>query len=506
MSSNSNRIVAVLIWLGVSVILIASLAKLIGYFNTGADKKSMLNITPEQLIKHQPKIEWLPDQIVDARVINDYLRKDIETAYSQAWHILNQAMRNSNTSHLQDYYADEILERIIYELTDSSDFIKEQVDLQHTIQINHFALDNQLVAFRDSGVEVIKRIYKENDLISSHKSVFDFEVVMTLDDGRWRIRHMLRSSADVKDSAVSKLNRFDDLLDAIQNIKGVNYYPSNTPWFEFWPNYDEDIVKEDLYKAKELGFNTVRTFLQYGVFGEAHVSNEMLLKLEKFLDALSENNQKAVITLFDFPKSYELEEYTSTDRHLESILTRFESHPAILAWDLKNEPDLDFEIHGKQKVLDWLKFIADRAKMYDTNHPITIGWALPQNANNLASELDIVSFHYYDEPDNFSKSIGALKSEVGIKPLLLSEFGASSSRNIFNLFLQGESSQKATLSKLLVDAKKEKIGFLCWALFDFEKAPTEVFGRKPWIKLSQKKFGILKSDGSEKAVTSLFQE
>lgn len=506
MSSNSNRIVAALIWLGVSIILIALLAKLIGYFNTGADKQSMLNITPQQLLKHQPKIDWLPDQIVDGRIINDYLRQDIETAYTQAWHILNLAMRQGNTAHLGDYYTDEILERITQELSDSSDFVKEQVEVTHTIQINHFALDNQLVAFRDTDVELIKCVSRDGKLISSYNSKFDFDVVMTLEDGRWRIRHMVRSSADMKDNAERKLNRFSDLLDDIQNIKGVNYYPSNTPWFEFWPNYDDDIVKEDLHKAQELGFNTVRTFLQYGVFGEAHVSNEMLLKLEKFLDELNENNQKAIITLFDFPKSYELEEYTSTDRHLESILTRFESHPAILAWDLKNEADLDFEIHGKQKVIDWLKFIADRAKVYDTNHPITIGWALPQNAANLASDLDIVSFHYYDEPENFSNSIGALKSEVGIKPLLLSEFGASSSRNIFNLFLQGESSQKATMSKLLVDAGKEKIGFLCWALFDFEKAPTEVFGRKPWIKLSQKKFGILKSDGSEKAVTSLFRE
>ena len=506
MSSNSNKIVAAIIWLGISVILLAVLAKLIGYFGTGADKQSMLNITPQQLLKHQPKIDWLPDQIVDGRIINDYLRQDIETAYTQAWHILNLAMRQGNTSHLGDYYTDEILERITQELSDSSDFIKEQVDVKHTIQINHFALDNQLVAFRDSNVELIKRISKEGALLSSYKSTFDFDVVMTLDDGRWRIRHLVRSSTDVNDVTESSTIKYDVLLEEVQKVKGVNYYPSNTPWFEFWPKYDNDIVKDDLLKAKELGFNTVRIFLQYGIFGEAQVSNEMLFKLEMFLDVLHSNNQKAIITLFDFPKSYELEDYTSTDRHLESILSKFNSHPAILAWDLKNEPDLDFEVHGKQKVLDWLSFIAQRAKVYDNTHPITIGWALPQHADNLASNLDIVSFHYYDAPENFSKSIGELRSKLGNKPLLLTEFGASSSRNLFNLFLQGESSQKATVSKLLSNFEQENLGFLCWTLYDFEKAPSEVFGRKPWIKLSQKKFGILKSDGSDKAVTSLFKE
>jgi endo-1,4-beta-mannosidase len=48
---------------------------------------------------------------------------------------------------------------------------------------------------------------------------------------------------------------------------------------------------------------------------------------------------------------------------------------AILAWDLKNEPNLDFENRDKSNVLSWLEHMITVVKENAPNHLVTIGWS-----------------------------------------------------------------------------------------------------------------------------------
>ncbi len=63
-----------------------------------------------------------------------------------------------------------------------------------------------------------------------------------------------------------------------------------------------------------------------------------------------------------------------TIAHLRGIVTTVKNYPAVIAWDLKNEPDLDFKSPGKQEVLSWLSQTARYLKQLDPTHSITIGW------------------------------------------------------------------------------------------------------------------------------------
>ncbi|GAW89159.1 glycosyl hydrolase family 5 [Flavobacterium psychrophilum] len=52
--------------------------------------------------------------------------------------------------------------------------------------------------------------------------------------------------------------------------------------------------------------------------------------------------------MFDFYSDYTLESWTLTSRHAEKIVSEFKKHKAVLAWDIKNEPNLDFENRNKK--------------------------------------------------------------------------------------------------------------------------------------------------------------
>ena len=90
-----------------------------------------------------------------------------------------------------------------------------------------------------------------------------------------------------------------------------------------------------------------------------------------------------MVTLFDFYGDYNVLNWTLTHRHAEQIVSTFKDHNAILAWDIKNEPDLDFDSRHKETVIAWLNQMIQEIKKFDPNHFVTIGWSSPEAALNL---------------------------------------------------------------------------------------------------------------------------
>ena len=217
------------------------------------------------------------------------------------------------------------------------------------------------------------------------------------------------------------------------------------------------------------------------------------------------NNLKVVITLFDFYGNYDIKDWTLTNHHAEYIVSHFKNHSALLAWDIKNEPDLDFESRGKNKVLSWLRQTIATIKKIDPQHEITIGWSSPEAAINLNDEVDFVSFHFYKKVSEFSEAYSDLKKQVPNKPLILQEFGYSSYDGFWNVFTGSEEDQKEYMDAIIQILDKEKIPYLFWTLHDFEEIPTSVVGRLPWRKAQQKHFGILDSNLKPKPVYSIFK-
>jgi len=290
----------------------------------------------------------------------------------------------------------------------------------------------------------------------------------------------------------------------IENIKGINYYPQASPWLEFWMEYDSKIIRKDLLSIKKLGMNTVRVFVPSDGVVPGLQFSVMMDKLESLLNECVEMELDAVVTLFDFPVSFDLDYYTRSEKQLEDLLTRFKTHPAIFAWDLKNEPDLDFERHGKKKVMQWLEYLIERARVYDPNHLLTIGWSSPEAAVNHSRDLDFVSFHYYRDPKMLTLDMLKLKQAVNNKPILLGEFGIPSNKKWYKPMGYSKEEQSDYLSKMKREMEINEIPYLLWTLHDFDDIPTEVFGYKKWFHAKQKYFGLLDRNGKKKPAYHVF--
>ena len=280
--------------------------------------------------------------------------------------------------------------------------------------------------------------------------------------------------------------------------QGVNYYPQKTPWKRFWPSYDKNIVSKDLRLIKRLGFNIVRIFIgDSDLTGEKRTMHR-IGQLRNFLDLAQQRGLKVIVTLFDFMGDYSMQGNASTKRQLRLLMTSFCNHRAIFAWDIKNEPDLDFREDSAQ-VVQWLGRVLEQARRYDTCHLFTIGWAHPENASLLADKVDFVSFHSYRRPDSLSADLTRLLLRSGGKPVVLEEFGVPTYAGTKDSEAEREGQQAHYFSAIRkVLFQHGNIPWLVWTLYDFPEGMVPAPGRSAIQRAEQSRFGILRPDGSFK--------
>ena len=474
-------------------ILLFLISSLYTYLNTGADRSKMLHTEIKKIDQYLPKIKWA-DNGNEGREINDQTLKNIENDYLDAWHVKHIANKTNSKDGISDYYTESARENLFnfIAFNKEANTSIESTTLAHNTDVLFFSEDGNLVVLEDKNVIEYKKVLNNNSMVLETTEVSNYKIVLLLEDGFWRIRHLVKESATEFDKTVPK-----KLMDSL-NIKGINYYPQATPWNMFGDDFDIDIIKNDFKIITEAGLNTIRIFIPYEDFGKAKVRETKLNKLKEFLDSAEQNGLKVVVTLFDFYGDYNVLDWTLNHRHAEKIVSTFKNHNAIVAWDIKNEPNLDFDSRKRENVISWLEHLIILIKSIDKNHPVTIGWSNVESAEILKEKVDFVSFHYYEDLDNFEESYDVLTSIITNKPIVLGEFGASSYSGFWKPFGGSEEKQATYYKEIQKIITKKKIPFMSWTLYDFEKVPKEVIGILPWQTNPQKKFGIISKKGKKK--------
>ncbi|WP_341227100.1 cellulase family glycosylhydrolase [uncultured Arcticibacterium sp.] len=491
-------------------LLAGGAAKFLAYFNSGGDREDLLKLAEVLPDEINPEINWLPDDANTGRPMEVFSRDIIAGGYVRALYQRDLSLFTGNSDGVKEYYTREARPKIFHQisLVNEKKMSVERVELNHNIKLHFYSADGQIVSFTDYEVHTLKRLNtSKNKRILSTADTSSYKVIMQLDDGYWRIKHLERGIFEelypdfVQDSLVIFQEHRDSLLAQVPSIKGINYYPKDHPFKDFWINYDTSTVENDFELIKEMNLNTVRIFINYEQFGKGVVVPEMLLRLEHLLNTAETNKLQVLVTMFDFNSNYNLLNFANTDRQLEVIMKKFKNHPAILAYDLKNEPDIDYHYQNPDDVKQWLRFIISKARKYDPSHPITVGWAYPESANYLADSLDFVSFHYYRELENLGKDIDRLKEETNHKTLLLEEFGLSSYQSSIMPLGKTQSQQAEHLKNVQGILKsKGDIPYMYWTLYDFSEVAGDVAGSMPWQKGPQKGFGVLNQKGKPKEV------
>ncbi len=285
-------------------------------------------------------------------------------------------------------------------------------------------------------------------------------------------------------------------------LRGFNYYPRHAPWETFLPNANLAEVAQELDLIAEAGFNTLRIALWYDPLftckpEDAVPNADGFAKLDALIELARDRKLKLIVTLNDLPDFYFRPLYTDYARYDAQtvfIVSRYRAEPALLAWDLRNEPDLDYGADGRAAVTSakavskWLTHVAEIVRRNDQRHLITIGWW--GNATIANDAVDFLSFHHWTDATQLAQRIRALQTASN-KPIVLEEVGYPAWDQ------NSEAWQTKSLQKVLSVAENSGIaGWLIWTAFDFV-LPS---GQAPSPEYS---FGLWRTDLTPKPALSV---
>jgi hypothetical protein len=115
-------------------------------------------------------------------------------------------------------------------------------------------------------------------------------------------------------------------------LLGYNYEgPFERAW-QLWQRFDAELVRNDLARARGGGANTIRIFVQQPLPGE--IMGGDFHKLDTVIDLASQQGLLVLLTLADYD-SRDLGAVAEVNRR---IAEHYRGNPAILAYDLRNEP------------------------------------------------------------------------------------------------------------------------------------------------------------------------
>ncbi len=287
-------------------------------------------------------------------------------------------------------------------------------------------------------------------------------------------------------------------------VRGVNYYPRHAPWQQFLTEADPAQMAAELDLIEQAGFNTLRIFLWYQPLftcqPEDAIPNEAAFAvIDALLELAHERDLKLIVTLNDLPDLTFRPLYTDYahyDNQTVYIVRRYRHEPAILAWDVRNEGDLDYGAESKDEarfsqaeVIDWLAHVSQLVRDNDPDHLVTAGWwGDPRPTDPY---VDFLSFHHWTETDQLQRRLNEYR-RASAKPLLLGEIGYDTLAASAKEQRDKEQEVGDTLGHALrlVEAQ-DLAGWVIWTAFDFVPAPGQPENREHF-------FGLWRTDLSPK--------
>ncbi|WP_114778591.1 glycoside hydrolase 5 family protein [Botryobacter ruber] len=259
-------------------------------------------------------------------------------------------------------------------------------------------------------------------------------------------------------------------------LAGCNYLPQNAiNQLEMWQaeTFDPKTIDMELGWAAQLGFNTMRVYLQDQLWVQDAAGFKK--RMDQFLDICARHNIKPMFVLFDscwdpFPRLgkqrapiqglhnsgwvqspgaeilLDPTRYPVLERYVKDIVGHFKNDDRILAWDVWNEPDnTNDSSYGKFEpknkvdlVLKLLPQVFDWARAAQPTQPLTSGiwrgdWSSWEKLGAMEKvqleNSDVISFHNYDGAEEFEKRVKWLLPYN--RPLLCTEYMSRGNNSTF---------------------------------------------------------------------------
>ena len=246
---------------------------------------------------------------------------------------------------------------------------------------------------------------------------------------------------------------------------GANWVPAKAAMQ--WPTqWDPKAIEADFARMHELGFNAIRLdFVWAWIEPRPGDYNPEAFRAIDFLISLAHRyhiylHPELLIggevgeAFWDVPYRQGRHPHSDPDMlrietdHVAELARRYANEPAILGWDLTDEPPFWIAPETTDAMaINWTRLLSWSMRRYDKLHPIVVGTSMedvgrgPFRPDNLREEVDFFSVHPYSIyspklfPDPMLSERGtygsafetALSGSAG-HPVMVQEIGASSAQ------------------------------------------------------------------------------
>lgn len=187
--SKVSRILPSILLAGIFILVTFTFSRVLAHFKNVIDSPNLYAIGQDLLQDHKPTLNWLSDDPDIKGEMNKYLRKEIAQAYSDAWGILNLSLKEKKDLGLSENFTEAQIPKIISSF--SSLHIIDRTDLHHDLQLHFVSLDKKIISFTDRKCVIETKIKNSSSEIIT-QDTSEYKIVMTLDDGKWRVNKFIR--------------------------------------------------------------------------------------------------------------------------------------------------------------------------------------------------------------------------------------------------------------------------------------------------------------------------
>lgn len=484
---------------GATVILIVGLGALAGVhraFLTGASPRDVFTPVPAVVGELAPVVDWRADPELP-RDMEPATRVALADAWTSALGRIDQALVMGSTHDLVSSFSGHALSQVTAGV-DTSDGLRRQVPVAHDLEVVFYSADGSVVELRDHALELVRVAEAGGDIVVGTRRE-SWGAVLLLRDGRWRVEQLVRRTSE-PESQVAQARGADVVAEGL----GVNLLVGDR-WSDPWSGFDAGEAAEQLDDIVSLDLAHVRVFLPWDDLGRATPGDAELAAVRSFLDLARDRDLGVTLTLFDGWTDRSPEHWGDATRHLRVVVPALADHPALMQWDLKNEPDRDDEDQGAALNRAWLRHVGATVRELDDATPLTIGWATAAAATDLLDVVDVVSFHHYGPVAELDALLPDLVASADGRPVVIQETGLPTWAGL----LPGghtEAEQAAYVAGVRRVAADHGVAAVqLWTLADPAAPPPDV-GRSPWRRGAETSLGLLTADGSDKLVASQLRE
>ncbi len=261
---------------------------------------------------------------------------------------------------------------------------------------------------------------------------------------------MFRHFTNMKTLVLFILATANALATDFSAIRGVNY----EAWAN-WTHYDPRITERDLGYAKKINANQIRVFLPNNAYSrDPGAFRTNLVHLARTCHSLGIGLMPVVTysnSLFNEPEPHPL-----SRAWVKTLIDTIGDEPALMCWDVFNEPELCWEGGDKTTSVSRARVMADIFRELDTRQPrtpVTIGWAWAATMEQNADVGDVLSYHDYASTragirHNIATALACARKVD--KPLLCTEIGCTGRANPYDIAIE--------------EYAKARVGFYAWEL------------------------------------------